>query len=135
MRLADGDMRRVINVLQSTHMSSDLVDEASVYKCTGSRLPQDIEFILRSLLEEDFSTGVHSIWALMTEKGLALQDILKDLRDHVIYLDVKDRMAHALLVANLCDLEHRLSLGTNDKMQLAGMVGLFQTSRPSLKSA
>ena len=44
-------------------------------------------------------------------------------------------MAHALLVANLCDLEHRLSLGTNDKMQLAGMVGLFQTSRPSLKSA
>ena len=60
---------------------------------------------------------------------------LKDLRDHVIYLDVKDRMAHALLVANLCDLEHRLSLGTNDKMQLAGMVGLFQTARPTLKSA
>ena len=73
--MADGDMRRVINVLQSTHMSSDLVDEASVYKCTGSPLPQDIEFILRSLLEEDFSTGVHSIWALMTEKGLALQDL------------------------------------------------------------
>ena len=73
----DGDMRRVINVLQSTHMSSDLVDEASVYKCRLG--PQDIEFILRSLLEEDFSTGVHSIWELMTEKGLALQDILKDL--------------------------------------------------------
>ena len=40
VRLADGDMRRVINVLQSTHMSADLVDEASVYKCTGSPLPQ-----------------------------------------------------------------------------------------------
>ena len=45
----------------------------------------------------------------------------------MIYPDVKDRGAHALLVANLCDLEHRLSLGTNDKMQLAGMVG---SSRP-----
>merc|ERR1711865_1172819 len=95
----------------------DLVDEASVYKCTGSPLPQDIEFILRSLLEEDFSAGVQSIWELMSEKGLALQDILKDLRDHIIYLDVKDRMAHAMLVASLCDLEHRLSLGSNDKMQ------------------
>merc|ERR1712194_413530 len=51
------------------------------------------------------------------------------------YLDVKDRMAHANLVASLCDLEHRLSLGTNDKMQLAGMVGLFQVSRSALKSA
>ena len=78
-------------------------------------------------------THVSQVWPDI--EGLALQDILKDLRDHVIYLDVKDRMAHALLVANLCDLEHRLSLGTNDKMQLAGMVGLFQTSRPSLKSA
>jgi len=132
VRLADGDMRRVINVLQSTHMSSNLVDEASVYKCTGSPLPQDIEFILRSLLEEDFSAGVQSIWELMSEKGLALQDILKDLRDHIIYLDVKDRMAHAMLVASLCDLEHRLSLGTNDKMQLAGMVGVFQVSRSAL---
>jgi len=47
-------------------------------------------------------------------------------------LDVKDRMAHALLVASLSDLEHRLSLGTNDKTQLAGMVGLFQTSRSQL---
>ena len=40
-----------------------------------------------------------------------------------------------MLVASLADLEHRLSLGTNDKMQLAGMVGLFQTSRPQLISA
>jgi replication factor C subunit 3/5 len=71
----------------------------------------------------------------MTEKGLALQDLLKDLRDHIIYLDVKDRMAHATLVANLCDLEHRLSLGTNDKMQLAGLVGVFQLARSALKSA
>ena len=62
------------------------------------------------------------------------QDILSDLRYHVIYLDVKDSMAHSMLVANLSDLEHRLSLGTNDKMQLAGMVGVFQTSRSALKA-
>tara|TARA_B110001452_G_scaffold115602_1_gene95894 strand:- start:321 stop:794 length:474 start_codon:yes stop_codon:yes gene_type:complete len=132
VRLADGDMRRVINVLQSTHMSAETVDEASVYTCTGSPLPQDVESILRSLLQDDFTTAVHSIWSLMSDKGLALQDILSQLHSHIVLLEAKDRMAQAMLVASLADLEQRLSLGTNEKMQLAGMVGLFQTSRNQL---
>ena len=125
-------MRRVINVLQSTHMSAETVDEASVYTCTGSPLPQDVESILRSLLQDDFTTAVHSIWSLMSDKGLALQDILSQLHSHGVLLEAKDRMAQAMLVASLADLEQRLSLGTNDKMQLAGMVGLFQTQRNQL---
>ena len=66
---------------------------------------------------------------------LRLQDVLSALHSHVVCFEPKDRMAHAMLVASLADLEHRLSLGTNDKMQLAGIVGLFQTSRPQLISA
>lgn len=35
LNLAQGDMRRVINILQSTSMAFDVVNEENVYTCVG----------------------------------------------------------------------------------------------------
>ena len=35
LSLAEGDMRRVINILQSTSMAFDVVNEEHVYTCVG----------------------------------------------------------------------------------------------------
>jgi replication factor C subunit 3/5 len=45
VRLGGGDMRKTLNILQSTVMATGAgaVDEAAVYSCTGSPLPADIE--------------------------------------------------------------------------------------------
>jgi hypothetical protein len=45
VRLGGGDMRKTLNILQSTVMATGAgtVDEAAVYACTGSPLPADIE--------------------------------------------------------------------------------------------
>lgn len=56
MTLSEGDMRRVINVLQSTFMSFGKVTEDTVYTCVGHPLKSDIENILNWLLNtENFS--------------------------------------------------------------------------------
>ena len=34
LRLAKGDMRRALNILQATHAAFDLVNENNVYSCT-----------------------------------------------------------------------------------------------------
>ena len=39
--LGRGDMRRCLNLLQSTHMSFGLVSEENVYRCAGPRTPAD----------------------------------------------------------------------------------------------
>ena len=70
----------------------------------------------------------------MSEKGLALQDVLTSLAEFVGNLNTKDSLSKARLVASLADLEHRLSVGTNEKLQLAGLVGLFVCARPQLVS-
>lgn len=36
LNLANGDMRRVINILQSTSMAFDVVNEDNVYTCVGT---------------------------------------------------------------------------------------------------
>lgn len=54
LRLAEGDMRRVLNVLQSTAMSFDTVDEDSVYRCCGAPLPREIDEVFLSLLNDEY---------------------------------------------------------------------------------
>lgn len=50
MTLSNGDMRKVLNVLQSTSMVYDTVNEENVYTCVGHPLKRDIEKILESLM-------------------------------------------------------------------------------------
>lgn len=50
MTLSKGDMRKVLNVLQSTSMAFDVVNEDNVYTCVGHPLRRDIERILETLL-------------------------------------------------------------------------------------
>lgn len=65
--------------VQATHMSSDEISEDSVYKCTGSPLPKDIEKIVNALFNEDFETVFQEIQDMQVHKGLALTDIVQQL--------------------------------------------------------
>jgi len=130
--LGEGDMRKCLNILQSTHMAFDAVTPDSVYRCTGSPKPDDVQIILTCLLQDDFATATTQIWNIMTENGLALQDILTQLSHFVSALDVKEGLAKAQLFASLADIEHRLSVGTSEKVQLAGLVGIFGQARAGL---
>lgn len=131
VRLGNGDMRRCLNLLQSTHMGFGLVTEANVYQCAGQPTPKDIEEILRMLLEEDFTTAFKGIWAMLQDKGIAMQDVLTELHEHCLRLQSKN-LPKALLIASLADAEARLAVGTNEKLQLGGLVGVFQVSKASL---
>ena len=130
--LGVGDMRKSLNILQSTHMAFDEISVSNVYQCTGSPTPETVEAILSTLISDEFDVAFETAWNTMRLKGLALQDILTSLLEMVIMLEVKDSLAKARLVASLADLEHRLSVGTNEKLQLAGLVGLFVASRTAL---
>jgi len=129
--LGRGDMRRCLNLLQSTHMSFGLVSEENVYRCAGQPTPADTDAIFRSLMEEDFSTALSSVWSRLQDRGVALQDVLTELHHLVLALEAKP-LPKASLVASLADAEERLSVGTSERLQLAGLVGLFQLARPHL---
>jgi len=58
--LAQGDMRKVLNILQSAATAFPEVSEDSVYTCVGHPLKSDIMNILKWLLNDDFSTTFKS---------------------------------------------------------------------------
>jgi replication factor C subunit 3/5 len=50
IKLATGDMRKALNLLQSTSMGFPLVDTRTVYLCAGHPLPTDIAAIVEHML-------------------------------------------------------------------------------------
>lgn len=53
MELGKGDMRKVLNVLQSTWMAFKDVTEENVYTCVGHPQKKDIENIVYWLLNDE----------------------------------------------------------------------------------
>ncbi|XP_066187306.1 replication factor C subunit 5 isoform X2 [Sylvia atricapilla] len=126
--LSSGDMRRALNILQSTSMAFGKVTEENVYTCTGHPLKSDIANILDWMLNQDFSTAYRKIMELKTLKGLALQDILTEIHLFVHRVDFPPSIRIQLLI-KLADIEYRLAAGTSEKIQLSSLIAAFQVTR------
>ncbi|XP_059146697.1 replication factor C subunit 5-like [Physella acuta] len=129
--LANGDMRKVLNILQSTSMAFDEVTEDNVYTCVGHPLRKDIENIVNWVLNENFTTAYKNIMNLKTQKGLALSDILTEVHSYVHRIDLPLHIRMQLL-EKMADVEYRLAVGTSEKIQLSSLIATFQIARDLL---
>ncbi|KAJ7536426.1 hypothetical protein O6H91_12G069100 [Diphasiastrum complanatum] len=134
VRLSNGDMRKALNILQSTQMSSPHVSEEAVYLCTGSPMPKDIEQIAYWLLNESFVTAYQSVSQMKTLKGLALVDIVRELHPFVFCISMP-AVVRVPLINALADIEYRLAFGTSEKLQLGALLSAFTHARSSLVAA
>ncbi|KAJ7424842.1 Replication factor C subunit 5 [Willisornis vidua] len=100
--LSSGDMRRALNILQSTSMAFGKVTEENVYTCTGHPLKSDIANILDWMLNQDFSTA----YRIDFPPSIRIQLLIK-----------------------MADIEYRLAAGTSEKIQLSSLIAAFQVTR------
>ena len=131
VRLAKGDMRRSLNILQSTHMGYTDVSEENIYLCTGNPLRSDIQSIVEWMLNESFTIAYKNIMSMKTSKGLALQDILTEVHTYVHRIDFPPYVRITLL-EKLAEIEYRLASGTSEKIQLSGLISAFQCVRDTV---
>ncbi|XP_019853403.1 PREDICTED: replication factor C subunit 5-like [Amphimedon queenslandica] len=134
VKLAQGDMRRSLNILQSTSMAYDTVDQRTVYLCTGQPLPEDIKQIVEWMLGEDFMTAYQKIIELKIEKGLALHDIITEIHHLVHRIDFPAKVRLALL-DKMSNIEYNVSTGTSERIQLGALIGAFQNVRDIVSDA
>eukprot|EP00112_Aurelia_sp_Birch-Aquarium-sp1_P011162 Seg2351.6 transcript_id=Seg2351.6/GoldUCD/mRNA.D3Y31 product="Replication factor C subunit 5" protein_id=Seg2351.6/GoldUCD/D3Y31 len=128
IRLANGDMRKSINILQCTSMAFDIVDEDNVYTCTGQPLRSDIKNIVDWMLNEDFTIAYNNITQMKNLKGLALQDMLTEVHSYVHRIDFPSRI-RIILLQKMAEIEYRLASGTSEKLQLSSLIAAFQATR------
>ncbi|KAK4706134.1 replication factor C subunit 3/5, partial [Phenoliferia sp. Uapishka_3] len=143
LELSKGDMRRALNVMQASftnscvtashadlqttniqacHAAYDVTDETAIYNCTGNPHPADIDEIMRSMMNDSFETSYRYISSMKAEKGLALQDIIAGVYDYVATVDFTPQ-TRVYLLDQLGQVEHRLSTGGSEKLQLTALLG------------
>ena len=133
MKLCQGDMRWVLNILQSAHAAYGAIDENVVYRCTGSPIPSDMSKILDWLLTSDFTTAMNSILKLKDDKGLALSDLIIELYWLISEIDFPV-IVRVFLTDKLSAIEYNLSSSCSEKIQLASLVGSFKIALELAKS-
>mmetsp|Transcript_37331 Transcript_37331/g.38013 ORF Transcript_37331/g.38013 Transcript_37331/m.38013 type:complete len:346 (-) Transcript_37331:93-1130(-) len=128
LQLAGGDLRRVLNLLQSTNMAYPQVDEETVYLTAGAPLPLKMDQLLHCLLTETFEMAYNAVLQTVTDYGYAVCDIVSCLSLRVAITDLPDQVT-SLLLDRLSTLEHRLSHGVSEKLQVGALVGAFILAR------
>lgn len=124
MQLAAGDMRRVLNLLQSTHMAYGEVTEDNVYLTAGAAMPSVIQAIVHSLLNDSYQVAYEQLLKTVHEFGYALVDIVTEVTGVIAKKDLpQDAMAYVM--DKLSNVEYRLSKGTSERLQMASFVGIF----------
>ncbi|KAL6777692.1 RFC5 [Auxenochlorella protothecoides x Auxenochlorella symbiontica] len=131
VQLGEGDMRRVLNLLQSVVMSAGEVSEASAYTCAGRPLPADIESAMHWLLNEPLTAAMEKLTDLQRSKGVALVDILQALHPFIFRIGMPPEV-RIELVRSLAAVEHRLAFGTSEKLQLGAVVGAFAAAKAGI---
>jgi replication factor C subunit 3/5 len=134
-------MRRAVNVLQACASAYDTIDEEEVYMCVGMIMPVDTERIVQSMLSEELGTCLKSnppltpttgkltiaINAMRLQKGLALQDMLGAVYEALQDLELSPQTRITILDL-LATIEHRLSMGATERIQVSAMVAGIKTA-------
>lgn len=134
LKLAAGDMRKALNILQSSWLAFGDVTEDNVYTCVGHPLPKDIVSIVTWMLNDSFSDAYRNIMQLKTLKGLALQDILTEVHSYIHRIDFPQNV-RILILTKLAELEYQLAAGTSERLQVSGMLAAFQVCRDMVASS
>ena len=130
-KLSNGDMRKCVNILQSTYMSFGQITEDNVFMCTGNPLRNDIRDIAHALFNLTLEEAHAKVISIKTERGLALQDIVRDVYQYVMRLNIPIAI-QIYLIERMSDIEYRLSFGTSETLQTMALVSAFQIVKEPL---
>mmetsp|Transcript_62201 Transcript_62201/g.71302 ORF Transcript_62201/g.71302 Transcript_62201/m.71302 type:complete len:98 (-) Transcript_62201:303-596(-) len=97
-------MRRALNLMQSASMTSATINKSTVYTCAGKPHPDDIELMMKSVLNDQFETAYRGIMNVKAEKGISLLDMIREFHRNVIAMELPTQVKIAL-VRRMAEIE------------------------------
>lgn len=130
IKISKGDMRKVINNLQATHMAFDDVNRDNICKCIGYPYIEDIDKIKNILETKDIQYCYKHIGEIIKYNGFSLMDIIHELFSRYLNEYTLDpiNFKHDIqnLIINLRNIEANLTMCQNENIQLSGMISSFK---------
>lgn len=121
LRVSEGDLRRVTNVLQTTALNADDIEEEDVYSASAALKPEEITEIMEDALKGEFMDARDELSELMIDRGLDGQDVIASIHRELFNLDIDDRKKLEI-VDHLAELEFRIAEGGSDDIQIEALL-------------
>ena len=132
-----GDMRKVLNMLQSSYMIYDKIDESNINSCFGYPERETIKNIITHLFTKNIKDCCILIKKTIKESGISLSDIITEVYDYIILYVIEqnaivdelttlsdDNIISILDIIRLIEINQ--SSNTNEDVQIGGFVSLFK---------
>lgn len=136
-----GDMRRVLNLLQSTSMTRDAMDtlnkitEENINECLGYPKSSDITKLFNCMVNKSFLESYVLLKTFKEIQGYSLNDIINEIHAILIDIVVKNTKCNLSIdkikniIGNLRDIEHNLANCTSDNLHMGEFIGLFYCAK------
>ncbi len=122
--LSGGDLRKAINLLQSSSLFGEVTPEV-VYKVAGAVKPKEVRSILDNLMKGNFEAARNAILKMLYNDGISGTEIIYHLYRELPKLNVPDE-CKLNLIEILGEYEYRILEGSSEEIQLISLLAKFQ---------
>ncbi len=119
--IAEGDMRRAVNLLQAASALDDEIDEDVIYDVASRTSPEDVRDLVQMALEGDFTGSRDLLEDLLIKRGLSGEDLIEQIHKEVTNLPI-DEKRKIDLVSTIGEHDFRLVEGGNERIQLEALL-------------
>lgn len=122
--LAEGDLRKVANLLQASAALKKKITEDVVYDVASQAKPGNVRKMVELALKGDFSSAREMLYDMLLKQGLSGEDIVREIHKQIYSLKVTEQ-AKIELIQKTGEYEYRLSQGGSDVIQLEALLAQF----------
>ena len=122
--VAEGDLRRVTNILQSCAAVAKNITPETVYSLASVAEPTEVKEVLIAALKGDFLKAREKLLDIMLKYGLSGLDTIKQIQSEIWNLEIDGRKKVSLI--DKCgEIEFRLVEGSDEFVQLEALLAQF----------
>ncbi len=122
--VAEGDLRKAINVLQASAALEKKITEDGVYSVANRAKPKEVKEMLELAMQGKFLDAREKLDYLMLENGLSGEDVIKQVHKEVLEWDENelDSKTKIRLVDRIGEYDFRLVEGANERIQIEALL-------------
>jgi replication factor C subunit 3/5 len=125
LKLCNGDLRRAINILQSTYMTYNKITLSNVYGATNNCTEKDICKIIRWMYKYSYKKSYKKVINYKYKNGISINNLLVGITKFIVKSDL-DNSNKIFLFNELSNIEYNDMMISNDKIQLGSIIGIIK---------
>ena len=121
IRVAEGDMRKAINILQAAAATGKLIDKKTVLYTVGGADPFEIIRMLKMAIDNDFETSKKMLQELIFIRGISGSDLLREINKELPNL-ISNNEKLLKSIELLAEIDFRLTEGASPDIQISALL-------------